>query len=207
MATLTLLRFEGDASVEAPDEWLLSADDDAAAAIVQALQRPPTGGGTVVSRVGLSRALATDPVALGTIGALAIGFVAAAIFAVIGFVLSAAVSARERFAEFALLRALGLSSGQLSVWLSLENALLAAFSLVSGSVLGLVIAWVGPALHHGHPGRGDALPAGRGRGPLDRWSGCSRPRPASSRSARPSPRSPGRCPRIGLGSVLRMSED
>jgi ABC-type antimicrobial peptide transport system permease subunit len=44
--------------------------------------------------------------------------------------------------EFALLRALGLSSGQLSSWLSLENAVLAIVSLVAGCALGLVIAWV-----------------------------------------------------------------
>jgi ABC-type antimicrobial peptide transport system permease subunit len=81
-------------------------------------------------------------VALGIIGALAIGFVAAAMFAVVGFIVSAAVSARERVTEFALLRALGLSSGQLSSWLSLENAVLAGVSLVTGSLLGLVIAWV-----------------------------------------------------------------
>ena len=89
-----------------------------------------------------ARSLRTDPVALGIIGALAIGFVAAAMFAVVGFIVSAAVSARERVTEFALLRALGLSSVQLSSWLSLENAVLAGVSLVTGSLLGLVIAWV-----------------------------------------------------------------
>ncbi len=67
---------------------------------------------------------------------------AAALFAVVGFIVSAAVSARERVTEFALLRALGLSAGQLSSWLSLENAVLAGVSLVTGSLLGLVIAWV-----------------------------------------------------------------
>mgnify|MGYP006176450989 CR=1 FL=1 len=44
------------------------------------------------------------------IGVLTIGVVAAGLFAVVGFVVSAAVSARERVTEFALLRALGLSS-------------------------------------------------------------------------------------------------
>jgi ABC-type antimicrobial peptide transport system permease subunit len=81
-------------------------------------------------------------VALGIIGALAIGFVAAALFAVLGFVVSAAVSARERIAEFALLRAIGLSPAQLSSWLSLENAVLAAVSLVAGTALGLLMAWL-----------------------------------------------------------------
>ena len=61
---------------------------------------------------------------------------------IVGFVVSASVSARERVTEFALLRALGLSSGQLSGWLSLENATLAVISLVAGSGLGLAVAWV-----------------------------------------------------------------
>jgi ABC-type antimicrobial peptide transport system permease subunit len=96
----------------------------------------------VAGEVARGRALATDPVALGIIGALAIGFVAATLFAIIGFVVSASVSARERIGEFALLRALGLSSAQLSAWLSLENIVLASISLVSGVALGLVLAWV-----------------------------------------------------------------
>ena len=79
-----------------------------------------------MSLVERNRALATDPVALGIIGVLGIGVVAAGLFAVVGFIVSAAVSARERVTEFALLRALGLSSSQLSGWLSLENATLAA---------------------------------------------------------------------------------
>jgi ABC-type antimicrobial peptide transport system permease subunit len=81
-------------------------------------------------------------VALGIIGALAIGFVAAALFAVLGFVVSAAVSARERVGEFALLRAIGLSPAQLSSWLSLENAVLAAVSLAAGTALGLLMVWL-----------------------------------------------------------------
>jgi ABC-type antimicrobial peptide transport system permease subunit len=60
----------------------------------------------------------------------------------VGFIVSAAVSARERVTEFALLRALGLSSRQLSDWLSLENATLAIISLVAGTALGLLVAWV-----------------------------------------------------------------
>ena len=83
----------------------------------------------------------TDPVALGIIGALTVGFAVAGLFAVIGLAVSAAVSARERRTEFALLRALGLSSGQLSRWLWLENTALLLISLVAGTALGLAIAW------------------------------------------------------------------
>jgi hypothetical protein len=142
LATLSLLRYEGGAAVEAVDEWWLSVADGERAAVAGALARPPIVSRAVFNASERGRSLATDPVALGTIGALAIGFVAAAAFAVVGFIVSASVSARERIAEFALLRALGLSSGQLSIWLSMENALLASISLLAGIVLGLVVSWV-----------------------------------------------------------------
>jgi hypothetical protein len=142
LPTMTLLRFEGSDSVDPPDEWWFAVDDGALDATVAALEDRPIDSRSVVSQAARARALATDPVALGIIGALSIGFVAATLFAVVGFVVSAAVSARERVSEFALLRALGLSSGQLSSWLSLENAVLASVSLVAGCALGLVIAWV-----------------------------------------------------------------
>jgi FtsX-like permease family len=142
LATLGLLRFEASDAVEPADEWWLAVDDGTRTTLSQALADAPFRSRAVFSEVERGQSLATDPIALGIIGALAIGFVAAALFAVVGFIVSAAVSARERIAEFALLRALGLSSGQLSVWLSLENAALAAVSLVTGTVLGLVIAWV-----------------------------------------------------------------
>jgi hypothetical protein len=142
LASLSLLEFEGNDAVQPVLEWWLAVAPGASPAVAEALGRAPFSSATVETIADRSRALATDPVALGIIGALAIGFVAAALFAVVGFMVSAAVSARERITEFALLEALGLSSRQLAVWLSLENAALAAISLVAGSLLGLVMAWV-----------------------------------------------------------------
>jgi ABC-type antimicrobial peptide transport system permease subunit len=55
---------------------------------------------------------------------------------------SAAVSARQRRTEFALLRALGLSGRQLSITLWLENGSLVLVSLLAGTGLGLLIAWL-----------------------------------------------------------------
>jgi hypothetical protein len=142
LATLSLVRFEDGGTVEPPDEWWLSVADGSIDQVAGALNGPPFLSREVLTEVGRHRTLATDPVALGIIGALGIGFVAAALFAIVGFVVSASVSARERINEFALLRALGLSSGQLSVWLSLENAVLATLSLLVGTGLGLVMAWI-----------------------------------------------------------------
>jgi ABC-type antimicrobial peptide transport system permease subunit len=78
-------------------------------------------------------------VALGTIGALTVGFVAAAVFAAVGFAVSATVSTRERLIEFALLRALGLSPRQLGSWLILEQGVLVLVSLLFGTVIGVIL--------------------------------------------------------------------
>jgi hypothetical protein len=142
LPTLALLRFEGSDATDPATEWWLAVDDERREAVMERLEARPIASRTVLAVADRERALATDPVALGIIGALAIGFVAAALFAVLGFVVSAAVSARERLTEFALLRAIGLSSVQLSGWLSLENAVLAAVSLVAGTALGLLMAWL-----------------------------------------------------------------
>ena len=122
------------------DEWWLSADDPAAAAA--ALSEQPYSVEGVVSRKDRTTELTDDPVALGVTGALAIGSGAALIVAVIGFVVSAVVSTRERLGEFALLRALGLSPAQLSAWLTFENAFLLAAAIVAGTGLGLLLAWL-----------------------------------------------------------------
>jgi hypothetical protein len=140
--TLALLRFEGSTAAAPAQEWWFAMDPSARDAAIDSLRDPSLGSRSVVSLFERNRTLATDPVALGIIGVLGIGVVAAGLFAVVGFIVSAAVSARERVTEFALLRALGLSSGQLSGWLSLENATLAAISLVAGTGLGLLVAWV-----------------------------------------------------------------
>lgn len=144
LPALQLLQFHGnhDHRVDPPAEWWLDVAEGQQAAVATALERPPIFSRGVTSLKARSRSLATDPVALGIMGALTVGFAAAVIFALIGFMVSAAVSARERLTEFALLRALGLSRGQLSGWLSLENTTLVVVSMVAGSGLGLLLAWV-----------------------------------------------------------------
>ena len=142
LRTRTLLAFADDGTIIQPTEWWLSIAPGSAGRVTASLAHPPIASATVVAQDQIARSLAADPIALGIIGGLAIGFAAAATFAIIGFIVSASVSARERITEFALLRALGLSSRQLSIWLSLENTVLAAVSLVAGIVLGAVIAWL-----------------------------------------------------------------
>jgi ABC-type lipoprotein release transport system permease subunit len=140
LPTVATLNFVDSGRVEQAEEWWLAVEDGRSDEIVATLHAPPYSSWRVDDRFERAQTLRTDPVALGIIGALSLGFVAAALFASIGFIVSAAVSARERMTEFALLRALGLSPQQLSGWLSLENGILVVISLIGGTVLGLLIA-------------------------------------------------------------------
>jgi ABC-type antimicrobial peptide transport system permease subunit len=81
-------------------------------------------------------------VPLGLIGVLGLGSLAAMLFAGIGFLVSSTISTSERIGEFALLRALGLSTSQLSLWLSIESVFLLSVGLLAGSALGILLAWL-----------------------------------------------------------------
>jgi hypothetical protein len=140
-ATYAAALWLADGTVIEPTEWWLDVSGPSAS-IAERLAAPPFSSERVIDRVAQARALSTDPVALGISGALYFGFAAAAAFAVIGFAVSSATSAVERRTEFAVLRALGLSSRQLSGGLALEGGLTAALALAAGTALGLILAWL-----------------------------------------------------------------
>lgn len=72
----------------------------------------------------------------GLFGLLSVGFAAAAILTVLGFLLYALFSFRRRFIEFGVLRAVGLSSTQMSAFLGWELALLILMGGLLGTLLG-----------------------------------------------------------------------
>ncbi|HET8628819.1 MAG TPA: FtsX-like permease family protein [Thermomicrobiales bacterium] len=139
LPTLDALQTAPGAALFDPTEYWLAAAPGRDAAVTDQLRRAPFSSPLVLSRTALAGQLRTNPLALGTIGALALGFVAAAVVAVLGFAVNAAASARERLAEFALLRAIGLHPRQLVAWLSLEQGLTVALSLLGGALLGLAL--------------------------------------------------------------------
>jgi hypothetical protein len=141
-ASLNLVSFATSGSAVSPTEWWLAADDRQAAAIATTLRTRPYSVATVLRRTELAAALANDPIWLGIVGALGLGALAAVVFATIGFTVGATVSTSERLGELALLRALGLSGRQLSLWLTLEQVFLVAVGLVGGILLGLLLAWL-----------------------------------------------------------------
>jgi hypothetical protein len=140
--TLDLLRLQATTTARPVDEWWLSVTPGTAEQVSDTLNAAPFNSTDVVSADARTRSLSTDPVALGIIGALLLGFVATGIFALVALVVSAAVSARQRRTEFALMRALGLSGRQLTGWLWLENASVVVVSLIAGTVIGVVISLI-----------------------------------------------------------------
>jgi hypothetical protein len=142
LPTYLLVKYLSDGSVIEPSVWWIATADGRSSAVAHRLAEQPYASAEVVDRVARGRALAKDPVAVGITGALLLGFAAAAVFAVVGFAVSAAVSAAERATEFAVLRSLGLSLRQLSGSLALEGALVIALALGAGTALGAGLAWL-----------------------------------------------------------------
>ena len=75
----------------------------------------------------------------GLFGLLSVGFMAAALLTVLGFLLYALFSFRRRTIELGILRAVGLSAGQMTSFLAWELSFLIGTGLVAGTVLG---AWI-----------------------------------------------------------------
>jgi ABC-type lipoprotein release transport system permease subunit len=140
--TLGLLRLGGTDAARSPDEWWLAAAGGDVERLSTDLRAGPFNTADLVTVLDRTRSLSTDPVALGIIGALTLGFVATGLFAIVGLTVSTAVAARQRRTEFALLRALGLSGRQLASSLWLENGSLVVVSLLAGTSLGLLIGWL-----------------------------------------------------------------
>jgi hypothetical protein len=138
--SFSTLSYLADGAIVTPGEWWLDVESGRADAVAERLEAPPFSSAQVESRRLRTEALQNDPVALGAIGALSLGFLAAAVFATVGFAVSAAVSAGERTTEFAVMRPLGLSSRQLAGWLVIENGILVLLSLAGGTALGLLLA-------------------------------------------------------------------
>ena len=72
----------------------------------------------------------------GLFGFLSVGFAAAALLTVLGFLLYAFFSFRRRFIELGVLRAVGLSVGQMTALLASELATLLISGIAAGTLLG-----------------------------------------------------------------------
>ena len=76
----------------------------------------------------------------GLFGVLSVGFLASALLTVLGFLLYALFSFRRRFIELGTLRAIGLSTQQLGVFLICELAFLILLGLGAGTLIGILVS-------------------------------------------------------------------
>jgi hypothetical protein len=139
--TLSLVRYATWGIVRDPAEWWLSVNGDHAA-IAHRLAADPFDCSAVVDRAALEQSMRSDPVAAGIVGALALGGLATVLMALVGFLVGATATLRDRRPELAVLGALGVSPFAATLWLTLEQGLLVALSLAVGWILGIVLAWL-----------------------------------------------------------------
>jgi putative ABC transport system permease protein len=92
----------------------------------------------------------------GLFGLLSVGFIASGALTLLGFLISALISARRRAIDLGVLRALGMSGFQVAIELIIEQVLLVAAGIGAGTGIGLLAArLVVPLLQVGagpHPG-------------------------------------------------------
>lgn len=76
----------------------------------------------------------------GLFGLLSVGFIASAFLTVVGFLLTTVYSYRRRFIELGILRAVGLSAGQMTEFLVAEVAFLVVIGGLVGTLLGVGVS-------------------------------------------------------------------
>ncbi|MBF6591016.1 MAG: FtsX-like permease family protein [Ktedonobacterales bacterium] len=131
-----------DTPVNGPNEyWLRTANASADASVgANLLGNADLFVSTVTARRALTQRFESDPVAAGMTALLLAGALLAAALAVLGGLVQAAGSARQRVIQFAILRTLGLSRRELTNIFLLEQLVMYAFGLVGGLLLGLVLS-------------------------------------------------------------------
>ncbi|MFB4296322.1 FtsX-like permease family protein [Actinomadura sp. NTSP31] len=123
-----------------PGEWWASVSGDRTEPAAKAVGAHHEWGEVAADRAALRSRLLDAPLGATLQGVLVLGFGSALAFAVIAFVVNAAVTAGRRSREFAVLRALGVHPRQVAGMLAVEQAFLVVVGLAGGAALGLAVA-------------------------------------------------------------------
>ena len=134
MGSVTALR----PSVTPTEVWLdLAEDPELRAAAKQELDRPRYSLGTFFDRDERLDDSGRDPLTTaGGSGILLVAFIAISLLLALAFLVSMAVSARQRRLEMALLRTVGVGNASILIQLFLEYAIIVGTGLVLGVILG-----------------------------------------------------------------------
>ncbi|WP_285108176.1 FtsX-like permease family protein [Promicromonospora sp. MEB111] len=129
----------------APGEvWAQVDDDRDAADVVSAVQAAVSTTGETVGVTGTVVERSAYQQMVDVILGIVVGLLTVAVLiALVGVANTLSLSVIERTRENAMLRAIGLSRGQLRATLAVEGMVIAGVGAVLGIVLGLVYGWVG----------------------------------------------------------------
>jgi len=89
----------------------------------------------------------------GVLGLLSVGFAASALLTVLGFLIYAYVSFRQRYIELGVLRAIGLSVSQMGLFLVSEQLSLIALGTTAGTALGVLTSRMFLPYYHVQAGK------------------------------------------------------
>jgi len=121
--------------------WLSTQNDPASLATVRtALKAPGLQLENLYDRRLLIVAMSSDPLYLSLIVILTIGSVTALLLALVGNLLASWMSVRVRLTNFAVLRALGTTPGQITGVLLWEQVVIYATALLLGIIFGAVLS-------------------------------------------------------------------
>ncbi|MGD9890282.1 MAG: FtsX-like permease family protein, partial [Dehalococcoidia bacterium] len=130
-----------DSSVRRPTEvWFSLQPDTDRAALATALASPEYRLTAVLDREEALQSIERNPlIAAGGSGILFVAFLAVLVLVGAALLVSLWMAVQRRRVEFAVLRALGLSKGQVFRMLAFEYALVVVLGIVAGAYLGLVV--------------------------------------------------------------------
>ncbi len=117
--------------------WMKTSDDVNIDQLSDDLWGMNLGAQALVAASSRIRQEQLKPERQGLLGLLSVGFSAAAILTALGFVLYALFSFRRRAVELGVLRAVGMSAGQMSAFVAAELAMLLSVGGIVGTVLGI----------------------------------------------------------------------
>lgn len=145
LAVVTAANYLGTGVPRSTDEWWLSTTPGTHAKAAAAAAE--LSGVTVFDRKARAQRLTTDVFSRGAQAALLAAVLAAALLAALGVAVDARTTARARAGEMAVLHTMGTSPRTLARALVVEQALLAGLGVVTGVIVGLVVASaMGPLL-------------------------------------------------------------
>lgn len=123
---------------EPTEAWLdLTEDPEGRAAAIAELRRPRHSLGRITDQSRMLYESGRDPLtAAGGSGILLVAFAAICVLLALAFLVSMAVTARQRRLEMALLRTMGMGRGAILLQLALEYAIVVGAGLALGALLG-----------------------------------------------------------------------